>query len=122
MSQLLNCPTCGSLFIQNSFISVCNDCYKEEIAHYERIGELIRNRDNRLLTLEEITEATGVPIPLFYKFVRKGWLQLSYLPNVYYQCEVCHQETREGRICNSCRYDFRKDLEIYEREQTLKKE
>jgi flagellar operon protein (TIGR03826 family) len=117
MSELANCPKCGTLFVKNNIRAVCEGCYKEEEKDFKTVYEFIRKRENRTATIKEVVAATGVEEDLIYRFIRTGKLQLAQFPNMGYPCQNCGTLIREGRLCVDCSGGLRKQMSQLDREQ-----
>ncbi|PSL48568.1 flagellar operon protein (TIGR03826 family) [Salsuginibacillus halophilus] len=102
MKDLANCPRCGNLFVK-AFTNVCNDCKRELDKHFETVYKFIKKRDNRMATMKQVVEATGVSEEDITRFVKEGRLKTSQFPNLDYGCEQCGTRISEGRLCDSCR-------------------
>lgn len=77
---------------------------------------------NRLATMEQIVDATGVPETLLVKFIKSGRLTLAQLPNLGYPCDRCGKLIREGRMCADCSKDLQGQLEMVKKEEQKKKQ
>ncbi|MEH7384282.1 TIGR03826 family flagellar region protein [Bacillus sp. JJ1521] len=122
MGELMNCPSCGSLFVKTNLRDVCEKCYKEEERAFETVYKFIRKRENRTATISEAAEGTGVEEELIIKFIRIGKLKLAQFPNLGYPCQKCHTIIREGVLCDDCSNELRSELSIFEQEEERKKE
>ena len=98
--DLNNCPDCGALFIQNPVRDVCEKCYREEEAQYDKVYRFLRKRENRAATVETTAEATGVKENLLHKWVRRGRLQVALFPNLGYPCDKCGSIIRDESFVN----------------------
>ncbi|MFC4323365.1 TIGR03826 family flagellar region protein [Litchfieldia salsa] len=117
MSELANCPKCGTLFMKNNIRAVCDGCYKEEDLKFKTVHEFIRKRENRTATIKEVVAATGVEEDLIYRFIRTGKLQLAQFPNMGYPCDSCSTLIREGKLCKNCAGGIRSQMSQLEKEQ-----
>ncbi|WP_078543842.1 TIGR03826 family flagellar region protein [Litchfieldia alkalitelluris] len=117
MSELANCPKCGTLFLKNTIREVCDGCYKEEEKSFTTVYEFIRKRENRTATVKEVVAGTGVNEDLIYRFIRTGRLNLAHFPNIGYPCQKCGTFIREGKLCGDCAGGLRKQLSQHEREE-----
>ncbi|WP_338043631.1 flagellar protein [Paenibacillus hamazuiensis] len=66
-------------------------------------------REFRECTLQELSEATEVPIRQITRFIREGRISIKNNPNMSLICEVCSTPIREGLMCESCRARLAKD-------------
>jgi flagellar operon protein (TIGR03826 family) len=121
MGELANCPTCGALFVKG-VRTVCEKCYKEEEAQFQKVYEYIRKKENRTATLPEVAEATEVEQRLIMKFVKQKRIHTAHFPNLGYECDRCGTLIREGKICNSCRDKLKADLSQEEKLNSLHSE
>jgi flagellar operon protein (TIGR03826 family) len=117
MGELANCPRCGRLFVKHSIRDVCEQCYKEEEALFEKVYQFLRKRENRTATMAQVVEATGVSESLITKWIKIGRLQLVHFPNLGYPCESCGTMIREGQLCTKCRTKLQRELKQFEEEK-----
>ncbi|NNU93436.1 hypothetical protein ETC01_09355 [Geobacillus sp. NFOSA3] len=117
MGELTNCPRCGRLFVKHSIRDVCEQCYKEEEALFEKVYQFLRKRENRTATMAQVVEATGVSESLITKWIKIGRLQLVHFPNLGYPCESCGTMIREGQLCPKCRTRIQTQLKQLEEEK-----
>ena len=115
--DLYNCPNCNSLFVKTKFRDVCDACYKEEEAQFDRVYEYIRKKSNRTASMVQVVEATGVEEELIIKFVKTGKLRIAQFPNLGIPCEKCGTVIRSGRLCETCSASIRSGLETYESDE-----
>jgi flagellar operon protein (TIGR03826 family) len=120
--NLENCPNCGSLFVKSPFRHICESCYREEEEAFEKVYHFLRKRENRMATMAQIVDATGVKESLLIKFIKSGRLQLAQFPNLGYPCDRCGRLIREGRMCVNCSKDLNKQLEKLQKEEEMKKQ
>ncbi|WP_335871558.1 TIGR03826 family flagellar region protein [Bacillus sp. 2205SS5-2] len=117
MSEILNCPNCGSIYVKNQFREVCDACFRTEEKKFEEVSKFLRVRENRSALPEMIIEKTGVDEALLHKWVRKGRLNVRHFPNLGYPCERCGKLIKEGKLCGDCAGEITKDLQIFNEEQ-----
>jgi len=120
MGELANCPKCNRLFIKG-VRDICDACHKEEEKAYETVYNYLKKRENRMATLVEVSEATGISEDLILKFIRQRRLQLASFPNLGYPCERCGAIIREGKLCIDCSRDLKREIDkmkMYEHSQT----
>ncbi len=116
MADILNCPRCNKIFVKN-LRDVCTDCYREEENDYQTVHQFVRKRDNRMASIIEVEQETGVDKTLIYKFIRQGRIHLASFPNLAYPCESCGKMIREGRICGECKGNITSGVERADREK-----
>lgn len=122
MMEIANCPKCNALFNKTAFRLVCDACFKEEEAQFEKVYQFIRKRVNRTATMAQVVEATEVEEDLIIRYVKAGKLRLAQFPNLGIPCEQCGQLINEGRICQKCAGNFSKELKTFEKEEERRQE
>ncbi|OKP85831.1 flagellar protein [Paenibacillus helianthi] len=105
--NLDNCPRCGRLYVKN-IMDLCQPCIKDLEHQYETCVSYLR--ENRGTNIQELSDATEIPIKEITRFIREGRISIANAPNMMYPCEVCGTLIREGHMCDSCRNRLRKDL------------
>lgn len=114
---ILNCPSCGAIFVPTKFRDVCETCHKEEEIKFDKVYNFIRKSTNRTATIQMIVEATDVEEELVLKFIKTGRIRTSLNPNLGYPCEKCGKPISKGRICDDCSHSIRSELDIFEKEK-----
>ncbi|WP_410512614.1 flagellar protein [Paenibacillus sp. BR2-3] len=117
--NLDNCPRCGRLYLKN-LMGICQVCVRELEQQYETCVKYLR--ENRGITIQELSDATEISIKEITRFIREGRISIANAPNMMYPCEVCGMLIREGHMCDSCRTRLRKDLTSVTKESALEKE
>ncbi|WNQ11596.1 flagellar protein [Paenibacillus aurantius] len=102
-----NCPRCGKMYQKNPR-DLCPSCIKEMDLQYEKC--IAHLRANRGIDLQELSEATEVPVRQIIKFIREGRISIINTPNIHYPCEVCGGPIRDQAICDSCRQRLSKEV------------
>ncbi|WP_036708327.1 flagellar protein [Paenibacillus pinihumi] len=105
--NLGNCPRCGKLY-QLNLRNLCPACIKEIDKQYELCSDTLRKTPG--LSINELSEETGVSTKQITKFIREGRISIINAPNMSYPCEVCGTLIRENNICNDCRQRLVKDV------------
>ncbi|WKA53924.1 TIGR03826 family flagellar region protein [Planococcus shixiaomingii] len=108
-NRLKNCTICGRLFLQ-VHTDHCLDCYKNIEQDYERVSEFLKNDQNRMATIAEVTEATGVSSKRMTEFIREGRIFADDYPNLGYACSRCGKMIKKQLLCNTCFDDFATDV------------
>jgi len=101
------CPRCGKLF-SRTIREICFNCHQELEKDYERVVQFLK--ENPGLTLNELSEATGVSAKQITRWVREGRISIAMAPNLVIACEVCGTPIREGTLCESCRRRLAKEV------------
>jgi flagellar operon protein (TIGR03826 family) len=121
--NVANCPKCGKLYIKNVMNDVCPACVKEADLQCETCIKYLR--ENRGISLQQLSDDTEVPASLIIKFIRDGRISVMGNRNISYPCEVCGADIRERNMCDSCREKLKKDvkntMEDHRREEEQKK-
>lgn len=120
--ELSNCPNCDSLFVKNNFREVCDSCYKEEEAKFDKVYQFIRKRDNRTATMKQVVAATEVEETLIIRFIKSGRLRIAQFPNLGIPCEKCGKAIHEGKLCTDCIKSLRSDIYKHEKEENRQRE
>ena len=115
--EVFNCPNCNSLFVMTKFRDVCDACYKEEEAQYDKVYAYIRKKINRTASMMQVVKDTGVEETLIIKFVRTGKLRIAQFTNLGIPCEKCGANIKNGRLCGKCRDSLVTDLQAFENEE-----
>lgn len=102
-----NCPRCGRLYVKN-IRDLCQPCVKELEYQYEICVEYLRK--NRGTNIQELSDATEIPIKEITRFIREGRISIANAPNMMVPCEVCGTLIRDGHMCDSCRSRLTRDL------------
>lgn len=121
MGELANCAQCDRVFVKE-FRDICADCYKQEEADFKRVYKFLRIRENRMATMGQIVEATGVEESLIQKFVREKRLRAADFPQLSYPCERCERPINEGTLCDGCQQQLKKDLTKHEEAEAIKEQ
>ncbi|ARK32101.1 TIGR03826 family flagellar region protein [Halalkalibacter krulwichiae] len=116
MKNVENCPNCGKIFIK-ALRSICPQCYMEQEGHFETVSKFMRSKHNRMATMVEVHEKTGVTLTLLQQFVREGRLSTKLFPNLGYPCESCGEIIQQGRICDGCKGYILKGLKQDQQEK-----
>lgn len=114
MAELVNCVRCNKVFVK-TMRDICQACYKQEEADFNRVYTFLKERENREAILPEIVEATGVEEKVIIKFIKEKRLRTSQFPKLAYPCEKCGTPISSGEICLTCLEEFKKDLAHYEK-------
>lgn len=122
MGELANCSKCGTIFAKSKFRDVCQNCFLEEESGFEKVYQFIRKKENRIATIEQVIEATGVDEDLIIKYIKNGRLRLAQFPNLGYKCDKCGATIREGVLCQNCIDDLRLQLKIHQEDEQRKQE
>jgi flagellar operon protein (TIGR03826 family) len=121
--NVANCPRCGKVYVKNHR-DVCPACIKEIDLQLENCLKYLKQ--NRGTTIQDLSEATEVPVKQIAKFIREGRISIIGAPNMTYPCEVCFTPIRESNICESCRQRLAKDVtnskEDEDREKEIRKQ
>lgn len=118
MPNLANCPRCGNLFVK-AFRTVCDKCHKDHEKMFDTVYNFIRKRENRMATMTEVVEATGVEEYIVAQFIREGRLKISLFPNLTYPCQSCGQHIKQGKICTKCQKGIHSDLSMMSAEKEV---
>ncbi|WP_238323103.1 flagellar protein [Gorillibacterium massiliense] len=88
---------------------LCPACVRELDEHCERCVKYIK--ENSGTTLQELSEATEIPVKQIIRFIREGRISLVRTPNLHYPCESCGEPIQEQTLCDSCRQRMAKEIQ-----------
>jgi flagellar operon protein (TIGR03826 family) len=117
--EVMNCPNCGNIFRKTTW-PICQDCKNEMEAELSKCTEYIRR--NRLTTMIQLTENTGVPEQKITKYIRDSKIYIGDVPNLYYPCELCGGNIRKGNLCIKCRTKINTDIDKMKNQEVLDRE
>ena len=106
--NVANCPKCGRVYVKNIMHDICPACVKDIEKECETCVKYLR--ENRGISLQELSEATDVSQSHIIKFMREGRISIMGNRNIFYPCEVCGNNIRERNMCDSCRQKLKKDV------------
>lgn len=104
--NIANCSKCGKIFARTLW-DLCPSCMKELDEMYEKVYSYLR--ENRGSTIQQVSEATEVPMRIITKFIREGRISIIDSPNMSYPCESCGTPIREHHLCDACRNKLTKE-------------
>ncbi|MCO7124990.1 hypothetical protein NIE88_04270 [Sporolactobacillus shoreicorticis] len=110
MSELENCKGCGKLFVRVSS-PYCPSCLKEQEKLFDMVYTYIRKQENRMSTVTQVHEATGVDLDWIYQWIREGRLKTAVFPNLGYPCRSCGRTIQNGTLCEHCRKNLEHDMQ-----------
>ena len=116
MKDVANCPKCGKIFVK-ALRPVCQLCFKEQEDNFDKVSTFMRKKQNRMASIREVHEKTGVELTVIHQFVREGRLQTKSFPNLGYPCESCRTIIQEGRICEECKNNITGGLDQLQKEK-----
>lgn len=105
---LANCPRCGKLFNRH-IRTICDTCHAGIEQDYEKCFKFLK--DHKGVTINELSEATGVTVQQITKFIQEGRISKAVAPNLTYPCEMCGAAIRDGKICFNCQNKLKKGFE-----------
>lgn len=72
---LLNCTRCGHLFAQERAAQeVCRNCFALEEQEFQLCRDYLRRHPK--VTLQEVSENTGIPLKRMMNWIREGRLRV----------------------------------------------
>lgn len=122
MEEISNCPRCDAIFVKTQIRDVCPKCWKEEEEAYDKVYKFIRKRENRMATIPQVVEGTGVEEELILKFIKTGRLKVAQNPHLGYPCDKCGKTIQKGVLCPNCAEQLRNDLKKAEEEEKRRQE
>lgn len=107
MSNIFNCKRCGKIF-QYSGKPICPDCVKKEDEAFEIARAYIKENPGH--NMQEVSEATEIPIKTLTRFLREGRIEFSDGTTSYLSCQTCGTPIQSGRFCNNCLSKLGKEI------------
>jgi uncharacterized protein len=98
LNNLGNCIKCGKLFLK--IRDICQDCFQKQEDQFVLVNDYLRNHKNS--TIQDVSDETGVSIAQIRQFILANRIQVHYFPNLYYPCDTCGSQIKEGKKCHSC--------------------
>jgi len=109
MPEVMNCRRCKKIFMYSGVgPKICESCKKQEDEDFEKVRAFVREYPGA--TAQEVSDATGVPAPLIYRFLKEGRLEVSESSPIALQCENCGVRIRSGRFCVACSKKLAADM------------
>jgi flagellar operon protein (TIGR03826 family) len=102
-----NCPRCGRVF-SHPTKNVCANCEKADEDQFQTIREYIK--ENPLVTLGELSEATQVSVKRITQYIRDGRLEIAKGMQGDIGCERCGKPIQTGRYCPACMIDVNSEI------------
>ncbi|WP_116192727.1 hypothetical protein [Paenibacillus taihuensis] len=79
-------------------------------------------RRNRLMTNEQLSNATAINVSRIHTLIRRGKLKLYDYPNLADACDLCESPVRQGKLCVKCMNRLKGDIEKDREQMSQKKE
>lgn len=106
--RVAHCPKCGKVY-QINMRNLCASCSAAEDAQLRAIEEQLSR--SRLLTTEQVAEASGIPEDQIRGLIRAGKLRLFDYPNLADACDRCGAPIRKGTMCLPCVTKIQDEIE-----------
>jgi hypothetical protein len=99
---------------------VCPRCEKVDEENFNKVREYIK--DDPLCNINELSEATEVPVKRILQFLREGRLEVTKGLSGELNCVKCGTVIEKGNFCDACTVKLNKEIrEVYTPVQTLRK-
>jgi uncharacterized Zn finger protein (UPF0148 family) len=106
---LINCKECGKAFITYSGRPICPSCEARLNAEYELVREYVK--DNPQVTLDKVSEETGVSTDKIRQYIADGLLgQVNLNETIVLNCQICNKPITSGNYCLDCLNKLKKNL------------
>ena len=106
--DIRNCSRCNQVFLYQGR-GICPACQAEEEREFDKLRDFLEKQPEA--SLEEVSQATGVPVNRILAFLRDGRL-ISKDPALGgLRCQVCGAPVTSGRFCPSCADKLRTSIE-----------
>ncbi len=108
MPEVKNCRRCRKIFMYVTGAQICEACRKLEDEEFEKVRTFVRNFPGA--TMQEVSQETGVPTQLIYRFLKDGRLEVAESSPIALQCENCGVRIKSGRFCLNCSRKLANDM------------
>ena len=95
------CKNCRKLFNYLGGPPICMACRDELEKKFQEVKEYIR--ENRNVTIREISEANEVSVKQLQQWIREERLEFTEDSPIQLNCETCGKKIRTGRLCEECK-------------------
>lgn len=113
---LINCKECGKAFVTYSGRPICQTCEARLNAEYELVREYVK--DNPQVTLDKVSEVTGVSTSRIRQYIADGLLdQVNLNETIVLSCQICKKPISSGNYCNECMAKLKKNLKLSDSNQ-----
>lgn len=99
------CKRCGRIYSRISG-KMCPECTVQTDKDFIVCREYIDNNSN--VTIEELSENTGISEKIILMLLKEGRLVLGSGSELF--CELCGKAIGSGRFCPDCFADIQKDI------------
>lgn len=106
---LINCKECGKAFVTYSGRPICPSCEARLNAEYELVREYVK--ENPHVTLDKVSEETGISTDKIRKYIADGLLgQVNLNETIVLSCQICKKPITTGNYCIECMSKLKKNL------------
>ncbi|RKD24239.1 hypothetical protein BEP19_07490 [Ammoniphilus oxalaticus] len=123
LNHLDHCVRCDALFVVVGS-RICSSCLKQIEEEFQVCAAFLRKKENRMSTLQEMSEQTGVSVYQITEFIRQQRLIVDSYTNIEYPCEGCGKLVQKSRFCSDCKRDWQEEVDALanKRSETEEKE
>ncbi|MCX6645791.1 MAG: MerR family transcriptional regulator [bacterium] len=98
-----NCERCGKLF-STSNPRFCPDCVTDDQKDFMKVRDFLK--ENPKISIEVISEATGVDELKIRDYIRQGQLELADISGPVLECSRCGKPIMIGNYCVICQREI----------------
>lgn len=102
-----NCDRCGKIYASPN-PKLCSDCVKQDQDDFNVVREFLK--ENPKVSIEVISEATGVDELKIREYLRQGQLELADVNGPALECTRCGKPISKGDYCVLCQREIQNSL------------
>ena len=101
--SIRNCSRCGKVY-NSAHQSLCPECVEADEVEFQAVREFIK--DNPKVSLDVVSEATGVSEDRLLEYLRDGRLESAELSGPVLECKRCGKPIQRGEYCVLCQSEI----------------
>jgi len=101
--QMRNCERCGKVY-STSNQRFCPDCVEGDQREFKKVRDFVK--DNPKISIEVISEATGVDELKIREYIRQGQLEFASINGPALECSRCGKPIMVGNYCVICQREI----------------
>ncbi len=113
MSNLVNCPRCGALFLKKNNRDVCDKCFKERIELAENIIKYAESFPNDKVHIKQVLEHFKISINEL-EYLLTNFKLVSIEDKLVMNCAKCGvimpATSQFSKICRKCANELKQEV------------
>jgi len=100
---------------------ICSDCTKEEEKIFDTVRQYLNENPGK--GINEVSEATEVPLKKILKYIRDGRLEMTgaLADQKLFTCDRCGTPISKGTLCDGCMINYQKAVQTMKEESSRAK-